>query len=74
MWKQCSGKSDSFGDAEGNGGAGPADAERTLFPVSTDTSANHGGDRRAKPRGRAQPRSAQQELLDLLAESKSPKL
>jgi len=33
-----------------------------------------GSYRRAKPRGRAQQRSAQQELLDLLAENKSPEL
>jgi polyphosphate kinase len=50
-----------------------------LKPYLTDTRdawelGEDGCYRRAKPRGRAQPRSAQQELLDLLAESKSPKL
>jgi polyphosphate kinase len=50
-----------------------------LKPYLTDTRdawelGEDGSYRRAKPRGRAQSRSAQQELLDLLAESKSPEL
>jgi polyphosphate kinase len=50
-----------------------------LKPYLTDTRdawelGEDGSYRRAKPRGRAQSRSAQQELLDLLAESKGPEL
>jgi polyphosphate kinase len=50
-----------------------------LKPYLTDTRdawelGEDGSYRRAKPRGRAQQRSAQQELLDLLAENKSPEL
>jgi polyphosphate kinase len=49
-----------------------------LKPYLTDTRdawelGEDGCYQRAKPRGRAQPRSAQQELLDLLAESERPK-
>ena len=50
-----------------------------LKPYLTDTRdawelCEDGCYQRGKPRGRAQSRSAQQELLDLLAESKSPAL
>ena len=53
----------------------PPDAETEASAVETlmDVFASHGY-QRVKPRGRAQSRSAQQELLDLLAESKSPEL